>query len=47
MQFPAALNHAAQITTKKLYLSRERWGQSDLFIIHAVQSNRALLSSKP
>ena len=46
--FPAALNHAAQITTiNTLYLSHEWRGQSDLLDIHAVYANRALLPSKP
>ena len=45
--FHATGKHAVQIATKKLYICRGWPGQSDLFIIHAVHANRALLPSKP
>ena len=47
LDFSAHTKKGADQTINKLYLSRERQGQSDLFIIHAVQANRALLPSKP
>ena len=37
----------ADHTITKLYLSQEWRGQSDIFDIHAVHANRALLPSKP
>ena len=54
LQLPSAtLDVSAQIktgadhTTNKLYLSQEWQGQSNIFDIHAVHANRALLPSKP
>ena len=54
LQLPlATLNFSAQAKTgadhriNKLHLSQEWRGQSDIFDIHAVHANRALLFSKP
>ena len=47
LDFSAHAKKGADHTINKLYLSREWRGQSDLFIIHAVHANRALLPSKP
>ena len=47
MQSLAALKYAAHITNKKLCLSQEWQGQSDLFHVHAAYAERALLSSEP
>ena len=47
LDFSAHAKKGADHTINKLYLSHEWRGQSDLFIIHAVHANRALLPSKP
>ena len=47
LDFSVQAKKGADHPTNKLYLSREWPGHSDLFIIHAVQANRALLPSKP
>ena len=47
LDFSAHAKKGADHTINKLYLSREERGQWDLFIIHAVHANRALLGSKP
>ena len=47
LDFSAHVKKGADHTANKLCLSREWRGQSDLFIIHAVHANRALLPSKP
>ena len=47
LDFSANAKKGADHTINKLYLSREWQGQFDLFIIHAVHANRALLPSKP
>ena len=46
MQFLAVLKRAAQITNKKLCLSLEWRGRSDLISILAVHAKRALLPPK-
>ena len=45
--FSAQAKKGADHIINKLYLSSEWRGQSNLFIIHAVHANRALLPSKP
>ena len=47
LDFSAQANTGADHTISKLYLSQEWRRQSDIFDIHAVQVNRALLPSKP
>ena len=47
LDFSAHTKKGADDTVNKLYLSRAWRGQSDLFIIHPVHANRALLPSKP
>ena len=47
LDFSAHAKKGADHTLNKLYLSREWRGQSNLFIIHALQAYRALLPSKP
>ena len=47
LDFSAHAKKGADHTINKLYLSREWGGQFDLFKIHAVHANRALLPSKP
>ena len=47
LDFSAHAKKGADHTINKLYRSRESQGQSDLFNIHAVHANRALLPSKP
>ena len=47
LDFSADTKKGPDHTIKKLYLSREWRGQSDLFIRHPVHANRVLLPSKP
>ena len=47
LNFSAHAKKGADHTIIKLYLISEWQGQSDLFIIHAVHANSALLPSKP
>ena len=47
LNFSAQAKKGADHTINKLYVNRVRRGQSDLFIIHAVHANRALLPSTP
>ena len=47
LDFSAHAKKGADHTINKLYFSREWRGQSDLFDIHAVHANSAVLPSKP
>ena len=47
LDFSAHAKTGTDHKINKLYLSREWRGQSDIFDIHAVHANRALLPSKP
>ena len=47
LDFSAQAKTGADHTINILYLSQEWRGQSDIFDIHAVHANRALLPSKP
>ena len=47
LDFSVHANTGADHTINKLHLSQEWRGQSDIFDIHTVHANRALVPSKP
>ena len=47
LEFSAHAKKGADHTINKLYVSQEWPGPSDLIVIHAVHTYRALLPSKP